>query len=95
MPTGNNNNSSNGAAAGAAEQNATAGDGGIHRPAQRSKAEDPFLFYSCPDNLERARSFREVDYGTEDALRGTIIRKTRISFEKGAVNLIMDALLEA
>ena len=92
MSTNNKISTSNGAAA-AAERNATTGSSISHQPIQRAKAKDPFLFYSNRENLERTRSFEEVDYSTEDSLHGTTLRKTRISFEKDAVSLMMDMLL--
>ena len=93
MSANNNINSSNTAAA-AAEQNATTGISVSHQPSQTAKAKDPFLFYSNRENLQRARSFEEIDYSTEDSLRGTTLRKTRISFEMDAVSLMMDMLLQ-
>ena len=56
--------------ASAAEQNtSTTEDSNInvhHQPPQRTKAKDPFLFYSNIENLERARSLtQEVDYSTK------------------------------
>ena len=92
MSANNKISTSNGAAA-TAEQNATTGSRVSHQPIQRAKTKDPFLFYSNKENLERARSLGEVDYSTEDSLHGTTLRKTRISFEKDAVSLMMDMLL--
>ena len=98
MSANNDINSSNGTAAGAAtEGNTTTGSSIIgHQPSQTptAKAKDPFLFYSNRENLQRARSFEEIDYSTEDSLRGTTLRKTRISFEMDAVSLMMDMLLQ-
>ena len=92
MSANNNINPSNGAAA-ATEQNTTISSSISHQePSQRARAKDPFLFYSRRENLERARFFEEVDYSTEDSLHGTTLRKTRISFEKDAVSLMMDML---
>ena len=97
MSTNNNINSSNGTAAAiAADRNSTTPTGSSisHQPIQRAKAKDPFLFYSNRENLERTRSFEEVDYSTEGSLHGTTLRKARISFEKDAVSLMMDMLLQ-
>lgn len=59
---------------------------------------DPFLFYSNPENLRRARAF-EVALGDggsdEDPFRGeNTVRRTRISFERDAFSLLSDILLE-
>eukprot|EP00579_Thalassiosira_antarctica_P009310 CAMPEP_0201883512 /NCGR_PEP_ID=MMETSP0902-20130614/15876_1 /ASSEMBLY_ACC=CAM_ASM_000551 /TAXON_ID=420261 /ORGANISM="Thalassiosira antarctica, Strain CCMP982" /LENGTH=100 /DNA_ID=CAMNT_0048412323 /DNA_START=88 /DNA_END=390 /DNA_ORIENTATION=- len=97
MSANNNINLSNGTAAAiAADRNATTPTGSSisHQPSHRTRAKDPFLFYSNRENLQRARYFEEVNYSTEDLLHGTTIRKTRISFEKDAVSLMMDMLLQ-
>ena len=59
----------------------------------QTKLEDPFLFYSNPENLRRALNFQPVDYSTDGAsYRNTqnIVRKTRISFEKDPLALLME-----
>ena len=96
MSANNNTNSSSGTTA-ATEGNATIGSSSISHESPQTptaKAKDPFFFYSNRENLQRARSFQEIDYSTEDSLRGTTLRKTRISFEMDAVSLMMDMLLQ-
>ena len=97
MSANNNVNSSNGTAAAiAADRNSTTPTGSSISlsPSHRARAKDPFLFYSNRENLRRARQFEEINYSTEDLLHGTTLRKTRISFEKDAVSLMMDMLLQ-
>lgn len=62
--------------------------------AETHRANDPFLFYSNRDNLERARTFMDVDYRNEEELLGNTVRRTRISFEKDAFSLMSEMLLE-
>ena len=56
------------------------------------KPRDPFLFYSNPDNLRRELSLQQMEYITENATSNDtqFIRKTRISFEKDPLTLMME-----
>lgn len=57
----------------------------------RQHPRDAFLFYSNPENLEKALNLEDVDYRNEDT---SITRKTRISFEKHSLSLMSDFLFD-
>lgn len=90
-----NDNSSGNSCADAAGRGIADDARGDEPPLRRTRARDPFLFYSDPGNLERARHFQPADYSTEDALRGTTVRKTRISYEKDVTSLLMNEHFQA
>ena len=64
-------------------------DGNIRRP------KDPFLFYSIDANLQNAMNLKPVDY-SNDGSKSSIptVRKTRLSFEKDPLSLMIDTLGE-
>ena len=73
-----------------------------NRP-KTNKRNDPFLFYSNTENLERTRNFQDVsnssvgggEQGEERRSRRSTTasaRKTRISFEKDALSLMLEAM---
>jgi hypothetical protein len=55
---------------------------------------DPFLYYSIPEVHEATLSLREVDYSgiLQSARMVKVTRKTRVSFEKPADDIVMDEL---
>ena len=59
------------------------------------QGQDPFLFYSNPANLRRALHFESEDINDQeedptDEIQQPVERKTRISFEKDPLTLIME-----
>ncbi|KAL7534098.1 hypothetical protein ACHAXR_006744 [Thalassiosira sp. AJA248-18] len=57
-----------------------------------SSPQDPFLFYSNPANLRRELSLQPIDYDAEMPSSNSeqTVRKTRISFEKDPLTLLME-----
>ena len=56
---------------------------------------DPFLFYSIDANLQNAMSLKPVDYSNDGSKSSIpIVRKTRLSFEKDPLSIMIDALAE-
>jgi hypothetical protein len=63
-------------------------------PPRRVNATDPFHFYSDPKNLNNARNFKRIDYDVEEKRQreaGNTVRKSRISFERDAFSLMLEA----
>ena len=92
MSSQNGNTSSTGSPSAAAGHNAVSRtDAGVEHGTTRSKPHDPFLFYSDPENLRRALHFLPVDYSREDSsFANQVERKTRITFEKDPLALMME-----
>lgn len=57
------------------------------------RQQDPFLFYSNPDNLSKSHSF-ELTYDSTSTIPPDdiqrFVRKTRISFEKDPLTLMLE-----
>mmetsp|Transcript_29415 Transcript_29415/g.62453 ORF Transcript_29415/g.62453 Transcript_29415/m.62453 type:complete len:110 (-) Transcript_29415:158-487(-) len=67
------------------------GDNVKNEDKHRAKLQDPFLFYSNPTNLRRALNFESIDFNAEDSSANVqVVRKTRISFEKDPLTLMME-----
>jgi len=58
------------------------------------KASDPFLFYSIHENLQNAMNLEPINFSNDGArLSASIIRKTRISFEKDLLSVLTEDML--
>ena len=55
---------------------------------------DPFLFYSIDENIYNAMNLKPIDYSNDGSKSNTpITRKTRISFEKDALSLMIKEIM--
>jgi len=76
----------------AGEDNANSATSRYNGYDAQSRLQDPFLFYSIPENLRNVLTFQTVDHTSENfSYNDTqIVRETRISVEKDPLTLMME-----
>ncbi len=61
-----------------------------HPATQRPR--DAFQFYSNPENLRRAMNLEPIDFSTEDQDNTQVEKRSRISFEKEPLAMLLDRM---